>query len=56
MTSGGNAQQAFNNSIFTLGDYKGNVGGNFDLLYPQGPTNGRIIPKEKVDEIEDLLS
>lgn len=50
------AQQAFNNSIFTLGDYKGNLGGNLDLLYPTGPTNGRIISKEKVDDIEELLS
>ena len=49
-------QQTFNNSIFTLGDYKGNLGGNIDMLYPSGPTNGRIISKEKVDEIEELLS
>lgn len=32
------------------------MGGNIDMLYPSGPTNGRIIPKEKVDEIEELLS
>ena len=49
-------QQTFNNSIFTLGDYKGNLGGNIEMLYPSGPTNGRIISKEKVDEIEELLS
>lgn len=53
---GNNAQQTFNNSIFTLGDYKGNMGANIDMLYPTGPTNGRIINKEKVDEIEELLS
>jgi hypothetical protein len=32
------------------------MGGNMDMLYPSGPTNGRIIAKEKVDEIEELLS
>ncbi len=53
---GANAQQAFNNSIFTLGDFKGNMGGNYDLMYPLGSTNGRIISKEKVDEIDELLS
>lgn len=26
------------------------------MLYPSGPTNGRIISKEKVDDIEELLS
>jgi hypothetical protein len=26
------------------------------MLYPSGPANGRIIPKEKVDDIEELLS
>lgn len=25
-------------------------------MYPPGPNNGRIIPKEKVDDIEELLS
>lgn len=53
---GANAQQAFNNSIFTLGDFKGNMGGNYDLMYPLGSTNGQIISKEKVDEIDELLS
>jgi hypothetical protein len=32
------------------------MGGNYDLMYPLGSTNGRIISKEKVDEIDELLS